>query len=110
MTIGFRRSAGSSGNSEPISLGTTWKRIEMSGRSIGPAGPVNFALDLAAGAVVELWGAQLEGQLQASAYRRTWARSGVRANARFDQDELIITANGIDNYATRLQILSREEA
>ena len=110
VTIAFRRSTGAGSSSEPVSLETSWKRIEMSGRASGSNGPVIFALDLPAGTVVELWGAQLEGQLQSSAYRRTWAQSGARANARFDQDELIVTAIGIDNYATRLRVLNREEA
>jgi len=106
----FRRTTAGSSLSEPLLLGSAWKRYEFSGALSGASGPTTFALDIPAGAVVDLWGAQLEPQGQASSYRRTFAQSGVRANARFDQNELTMIAEGIDNYSMKLRIVSNEEA
>ncbi len=65
-----------------------WKRLALSGRSQGAQESITFGISLEAGAAVNVYGMQVEAQPAPSAYRKTTSRSGVHANARFNDDVL----------------------
>jgi hypothetical protein len=78
----------------------------MAGNQHTAAESVTFAITIAAGASVELFGAQVEPQLAPSDYKRTGGRGGVYSNARFASDELLITAQATDVYDSIVRIVS----
>ncbi len=115
LSVWARSGAGSSislrvGNTlQTFGLGAVWRRLTVSAHAGPPAGDtVACGAELAAGAVVDLFGMQLEAQPAASPYKRTGARAGVYSSARFASDELTVTAQSTDAYDTVIRIVSRE--
>jgi hypothetical protein len=107
VTVTAGWSQGAAIHTASLAVGPVWRRLETSGQLAPAASPVVFSLQLPASASVELFGLQAEAQLASSAYRRTFALSGVHLNARFAQDELTFTANGVNNYSTRVRVRAR---
>lgn len=114
FSIWARSSAGSTvtmgyaGASRTQPLNSSWQRISIAGNQHAIADTVTFAMTIAAGASVELFGAQVEPQLAPSDYKRTGGRGGVYSNARFASDELSITAQATDVYDAIIRIVSTE--
>jgi hypothetical protein len=67
---------------------------------------VPFGFQLPAGALVDIFGFQVEAQPAPSTYMRSQSTTGVYPRARFDQDELTVTAQGPDNLEVRVRIVS----
>ena len=89
-------------------LGDAWKRIICAGSLAGNDTGVTFSLALPPGAAVEVFGAQVEAQVAPSAYIITRSRGGVYPSARFDHDELSVTAQGPGSEDTIVRIVSAD--
>jgi hypothetical protein len=85
-------------------VGTEWTRLVIAGQSSGSGESVTFGMVFPAGASVLVFGAQVEGQIGASGYKGTGSRGGVYENARFRDDELRITAEGVGRHSCRVHI------
>ena len=85
-----------------------WERYEWAAVP-GADDLVRFAIELDPGAVLGLYGPQVEAQPSASAYKRSAGAGGCHREARFDQDRLILTADGPDSYGARVRIVSMRE-
>jgi hypothetical protein len=90
--------------STEAAVSTEWRRVLCSG---SPQSAVVCRVDIPAGAVVEMRGLQLEAQPMPSEYRRTAQRCGVYPVTRFAADNLVFTANGIDDHAVVIRLSSR---
>lgn len=88
--------------------GTEWMRYEVSVASAGDGEALSAAIEVGAGDWIEVAGAQLESQIAPSGYKKTFGRGGVYARARFDSDRLEVRAEGPDDYAVTLTIVSGE--
>jgi len=83
-----------------------WRRYSVAFNGSAETGDgVTFAVSLPPGASVDVFGPQLEAQMAASDYKPSGERSGVRANARFDQDVLRDRSLGPNRHSTRLRIV-----
>jgi hypothetical protein len=89
---------------EPKVVGSTWTRVTMSRAMANEDDGVTFGIELPAAAGVFAYGAQLEAQPAAGAYKPTLDRSGVYPRSRFDQDVLMQTATAAGQYSTTLRI------
>jgi len=99
-----RSAAGASASTAQIA-GAGWDRVVASGSLNTTVAGVDFAIELDPGAAVELCGIQVEAQPNGSAYKRTGQQNGVYS-ARFDQDEIEITADGPDQNSVSLRIVT----
>jgi len=91
-----------------LSMGVleTWDRKWVSWQPGSPISNVSFEIVIPAGASVEVFGPQVETQLSPSPYKATASRGGVYPNARYDQDKMLFTVLGPDNYSTTIHIVS----
>ncbi len=99
--------SGSSSESALKDLTPQWQRHVLSGKFTGIGETVRFALEVEAGGSVEVFGVQVEAQPGASGYKRTFSRSGMYANARFGQDDIEITAEGVNWSSLRVAIVAQ---
>jgi hypothetical protein len=106
VTLMISTTGGSAVNS--FALTGTWTRISVAGNLAQSTTSVTFAAQLAAGASVDLFGMQVEAQLAASDYKVTETQGGVYAKARFAQDQLVVTAQGMDVYDAVILIMDTE--
>lgn len=83
-----------------------WRRYSVAFEGGAPVGEeVFFSLLLPAGESMDIFGPQLEAQVAASDYKPSSHRSGVHANARFDQEVLSDRSLGPNRHSTRLRIV-----
>ncbi len=94
--VSLIRTCGSWTDVQSVYVGSEWTRVCSAGRSAIGGSQTEFAIALDGGASVEIYGAQIDAQPEASAYKRTSGDAGVYPNARFANDELkcIVTAPG----------------
>jgi hypothetical protein len=90
--------------SSEVAVSSEWRRLTCTG---SPQSQVVCRVDLPGGAVVEMRDFQLEAQPMPSEYRRTAQRGGVYPATRLAVDKLVFTANGIDDHAVTLRLVSR---
>jgi hypothetical protein len=100
------RSSGSSSEGAVKELTTQWQRHVLPGKFTGTGETVRFALEVEAGGSVEVFGVQVEAQPGASGYKRTFSRGGVYPNSRFGQDDIEITAEGVNWSSMRVAIVA----
>ena len=86
-----------------------WRRLEFTSDLPGEASPVKVGVELEPSAVVDLFGAQVEPQVSAGAYKKTAARGGLYQRARYDDDQLAVTAEGFVRYSARVRLVSPAE-
>lgn len=86
-----------------------WRRYELRAAPGAASNEVSFGIELASGASVDLFGAQVDSQPAASEYKRTGSRGGVYEFARFASDELTVRAEGTDVYSAAIRIVSVKE-
>lgn len=118
MSVWARSSAGSkvalilttAGGSaaRTFALGTQWTRVSLPGSLGLNTTSVTFGAQLDPGGSVELFGMQVEAQPGASDYKKTGARGGIYAKARFAEDRLAVTAQSTDVYDAVIRIASTE--
>jgi len=77
-----------------------WRRVKVSGE----VATTRFGIEVRPSSSVELRGLQVEAQAGASAPRRG-VRGGVFAGAHFDQDELTVTATGLNRHSCVVSIV-----
>jgi hypothetical protein len=97
-------SSGGQTASETFPLGSAWRRIELSTALTSQDQTVVFGAAIPGGATVELFGFQAEGQIGASAYKRTTTHCGAIANASFLDDELRLTTNAPGEFSCTVRI------
>lgn len=88
-------------------IGPAWQRVEHSVNLPSTDETVEFGAAIAPGSTVELFGFQAEPQAGASRYRRTTGRGGVHV-ASFLDDELVRTADGMNDNSCTLRIRARQ--
>ena len=97
-------SSGGQTASDVFALGSAWRRIELSTALPSQMETVVFGAAMAGGATADLFGFQAEGQIGASAYKRTTTHSGAITNASFLDDELRLTTRAPDEYSCTVRI------
>ncbi len=109
-TAGSRVTLAVANAAKSFALGSQWQRVFVSANP-GHAGAttVAFGAHLDAGGSVELFGMQAEAQLGPSDYKPTGTRGGVYSRARFDTDQLMVTAQATDVYDAVIQVISTEK-
>jgi len=93
----FARTEGGS-TTKSFSLSSQWKRSSLRVELGQATENVTFGAELEPGASVDLFGMQLEAAPGVSDYKKTGAKAGVYATARFAGDELAVTARGTDIF------------
>ena len=89
-----------------FALSTQWKRVSLRIELGQATESVTCGAELEPGASVDLFGMQLEAVPGVSDYKKTGARAGVYAKARFAGDELTVTAQGTDVFDTVVRIVA----
>lgn len=107
-SIAVSRTAGAVSAERTVVAKSAWTRFEIASALSTGSSPSTVSIMLPAGGVVELFGAQLEAQTDASGYMKTGARSGVFTEARFAQDSLPVTGETVDSWSARVRIRARE--
>jgi hypothetical protein len=105
-TVSLVRTSTSNQQRQTIAVGQEWTRALASGILGGQDDGVRFGLEVAAGTSVYAFGAQVEAQPGAGAYRAKTNRSGVYSKSRFDQDALAQAAGTVGQFSTTLRITS----
>ena len=108
-TAGSRVTLAIADVSKSFALAGQWQRVFLSANPQHASGvTVMFGAHVAAGGSVELFGMQAEAQLGPSDYKRTGASGGVYSRARFDTDQLTVTAQGTDMFDAVIRIVNTE--
>ncbi len=109
-SLTLRRSAGPVAMSEEFVAGSGWRRVALRcGAAAIAEPPVRFEIELAPGAAVDLFAAQVEPQVQPGPYKRTGAESGVYMTANFAQDEIAVDAEGPNRFSAVIRIAINKE-
>jgi hypothetical protein len=87
--------------------GPAWRRIVHPTKLEDTSETVSFGLELGAGRSVEVFGLQVEAQPGASKYKKTTSRSGVYAEAFFQDDVLSVTTKGPGQHGCVVRIRAR---
>ncbi len=103
-TIQLKRVAGAASGAEAVQTTSSWQRVFSSSNLDGSEESVSFGIEVPSGAVVEVFGVQVEAQLAPSAYKRTTMRGGVHSRARFLEDSLTITTSGPGLHSVELRL------
>lgn len=106
--MSLTRSSTSNAHTRMFPLGPGWTRCTLSGALTAADEAVQFAVNLAAGALVELYGIQVDAQPAPSAYKRSGNRNGVFSNARFDSDVLQQVTDGPDQHRFVLRVVAKD--
>ena len=99
-------SAGGHDSLTAISTGPTWIRAVASGSLAIVQDGVSFGLQLPAGARIQAFGAQVEGQGAAGQYKKTIDRGGVYSKTRFDSDSLTRSTNAPNQNSATVTLYS----
>lgn len=102
QTVGLRIG----GRSRQVVMKGAWQRVWFTAPG-ETAGATLCALELGAGAVVEVHSMQLEQQAAPSGYRAGTASGGVYPETRFEQESLDVVATGPNRNAVRVNLVSR---
>ncbi|MBK5293262.1 MAG: DUF2460 domain-containing protein [Acidobacteriia bacterium] len=104
-TVSLTAFTDQAGQTAVVSARSQWRRVESTFTLNSNLAPVRFQIELPAAAMVDVFGLQVEAQITASPYKKTTLQGGVYPESRFNQDELIVGAQGPDDYETRLQVI-----
>lgn len=91
----------------PTRVGSEWTVVSASGIPGGDTDEVTFGIELPAGVRVQVSGLQLEAQPGRSGYKRTSSVNGCFTETRFDQSSLHFRADGLNDFATTVRLISR---
>jgi hypothetical protein len=100
----FFRRAGGHLELATVSVNSDWKRVALSGKFQSTDEIVTFGIRLAPGTTVDVFGLQVEPQVNPSAYKPSTTRSGVYSGARFSEDTLRILTTGVNQHSTVIRI------
>ena len=87
-----------------------WQRLQLSGSVGGTAASGIYSISLPPGAVLDVFGLQVEAQPQPSDYKQTYSNCGVYPVTRFVEDSLTSTAVAVNNYSVNILLTSRSDA
>jgi hypothetical protein len=85
-----------------------WERIQVTASMHGSGDQITCSIEVPGGSAVDVFGAQLDAQSDASEYRKSNDRSGVYMT-RFDQDDLEWDTYGPDNHSMRIRVVTVQE-
>jgi hypothetical protein len=91
---------------ESIVLTSLWQRVSLDVELGLTTESVVFGVVLDVGAIVDLFGMQVEAQPGASDYKETGGSGGLYSQARFAADELTVTAKGTDVFDAVIRIMA----
>lgn len=106
-TVTLVRRAGGVEQTRTVALRDDWDRLQMPWSPTTDGEEVAFGLELPAGATLELFGAQVECQTGASAYKKTVNRAGIYPQARFEGDSFVVWMDGVEQYRVTVDISAR---
>jgi hypothetical protein len=98
------RRAGVQIDSASVPVDSSWKRVSLSGTFVSSDETVSFGVLLAPGATIDIFGLQVEPQVNPSSYKSSTTRSGVYSNARFSEDTLRTVTHGVNQHAAVIRI------
>ena len=110
VQITMTRTDSDAGISSLQEIGPDWRRLQLSGSVGGAATSGTYSISLPPGAVVDVFGLQVEAQPQPSDYKRTYSNCGVYPATRFAEDSLTTKAVAINNYSVNISLTSRSAA
>jgi hypothetical protein len=87
-----------------VPIGQSWTRVVSSGRLSDTGAGFTAAISLIPGQQVQLYGPQLEAQVVPSRYRPTAEAGGVYTDAHWAIDQLVVTAQAPNLFATAFSI------
>jgi hypothetical protein len=87
-------------------VGPAWTRLTSSGRLSDPGTTLSVGISVGAGQQIQVFGPQLEAQVEPSRYRPTAAQGGVYANAHWAVDQLPLIAEAPNLFSTSFSIES----
>lgn len=90
-----------------VAASAEWESALCSGRIDGAAEEITCVIRVAPGAVIWARRLQLQAQPNASGYRTSTSRNGIFRQTRFDDDALTFRADGLDDFATTVRLISR---
>ncbi len=99
-------SAGSGNSRKAVAASAAWSREALSCVLPNQQDGIQFGLEIPAGVCVYAFGAQVEAQPGAGAYKKTTANSGVYAKCRFDQDIVSQVTDAVDRHSTNIRIIT----
>ena len=82
-----------------------WTRLTVAYQAASSTDAMQLELVSGAASSLEVFGAQMEPQPAASAYKKSASQGGVFPNTRFDQDILVDEATGPGRHSTRIRLL-----
>lgn len=94
--VTLTRSAGTQSSTAVVTATPDWRRHQITGFFPGTADDSVFQISAAATAVIDIFGPQVEAQINPSPYIISTARSGVYQNARFDMKQMDINVAGFN--------------
>jgi len=89
-----------------IALTSQWQRVSLDVELGLNTDSVVFGVGLDVGAIVDLFGMQVEAQPGVSDYKKTSGSGGLYAQARFAEDDLTVTAKGTDVFDAVVRIVA----
>ena|SRR5579863_3718078 len=103
-TITLIRQGPSVSQTESISVGPAWSRFVSSGQLSDSGVGLTVGLTLSPGQQIQIYGIQLEAQNAPSRYRPTAQSGGVYPNAHWVADQLMISAQGVNQFSSTFSI------
>ncbi len=90
-----------------VNANSNWRRVWLSGTGSLASAASTFAVQVPAGASIEVWGFQIETQPFPGKYMAATVPAGVYLNTSFDQDELEIVATAPGLSSCNVKLISR---
>ncbi|HEX4231182.1 MAG TPA: hypothetical protein VHZ07_21075 [Bryobacteraceae bacterium] len=103
-TLTLSRNGPSVSQADSVSVGPAWSRFVSSGQLNDSGIGFTVGFTVPTGAQVQIYGIQLEAQLAPSRYRPTAQTGGVYPNAHWVSDQLMITAQGLNQFSSTFSI------
>jgi hypothetical protein len=104
VNVSLSLQAGTASTNRPYAPSAAWSRIQLGGSLNTTATSLSAGIVIPAGQAVDVFGFQLEPQLAASIYKRSFSAGGVYANAHFGADAFAYTTSGPNSHNCVLTI------
>jgi len=105
--ITYRTRSGT-GDRRTFTIGPSWKRLVISSKLDSSSETATFGLELPNGRTMDVFGLQVEAQPGASQYKTNAGRGGVYTEARFIDDSLTVTSQGLNRHSCRVRVTARQ--
>lgn len=90
----------------PVVAGASWTRVTTPVSLSTHQDGIGFGVQLAGGAQVQVFGAQVEAQPGTGQYKKTTNLGGVYTTTRFTTDLLTFTANAVNQHSCQVNLIS----